>query len=178
LKERRASSFNGLLFGALKMKKFETVILSTPMLLESGNFKSKEISLDEANYWVRQNNPTNFVGHSTVKVLGIQPSTARDVCQSYDEALSLKVKGRLEFGKEYTVEEILELGVTCTLISKTVEVFDCFGRREWLTPAEWAELEESAGGDPTDILTGIESGRYGPARHITGRDFRLSRGLY
>lgn len=94
------------------------VILSTTMLLECGSFSMKELSLDDAKSYVEQNAPTNFVGHSTVKVLGVEPATNRAVCERYDEALCLKVVGRVEFGKEYTVEEILAIGVRFYLISK------------------------------------------------------------
>lgn len=93
------------------------VILSTPMLLTTGLFRMEEITLEEAKAWVVANNPTNFVGHQTVKVLGLEPATSRDVCSGYDQALSLKVNGRIEFGKEYTVDEILEVGVICFLIT-------------------------------------------------------------
>lgn len=93
------------------------VILSTPMLLTEGEFRMKEISLEEAKAWVAEHNPTNFVGHQTVKALGLEPATSRDVCTGYAEALSLKVNGRIEFGKEYSVEEILSIGVTCFLIT-------------------------------------------------------------
>lgn len=93
------------------------VILSTPMLLTEGTFNMKEISLEEAKAWVAENNPVNFVGHQTVKVLGLEPATNREACTGYQQALSLKVNGRVEFGKEYTVEEILEIGVSCFLIT-------------------------------------------------------------
>lgn len=95
------------------------VVLSTPMLLEPGNFSMSEITIDQAKAWVAKNNPTNFVGHSTIRVLGIEPAATRDVCGRYDSALSLKVNGRLDYGREYTVEDILDIGVTCYLIVKS-----------------------------------------------------------
>lgn len=94
------------------------VIISSPLLLEEGLFEIKKISLDEAKKWVQENAPENFVGHSTVKVLGIEPAKERKTCQGYDEALAIKPNTRLEFGKEYSVEEILEIGVTIFLIKK------------------------------------------------------------
>ena len=94
------------------------VVLSTPLLLTEGTFHAKVISLDEAREWVEANAPKNFCGHQTVKVLGLEPAQTREACQGYDEALCLKPNGRLEFGKEYTVEEILEVGVTPFLISR------------------------------------------------------------
>ena len=94
------------------------VILSTALLLEEGVFKLSNISLEEARSWVINNNPTNFVGHSTVRVLDIEPATSREVCTSFTEALVLKPLGRLEFGKEYSVEEILNVGIQPQLIVK------------------------------------------------------------
>jgi hypothetical protein len=94
------------------------VVLSSPVILEDGTFKAEKISLEDAKKWVVQNNPENFVGHSTVKAVGLAPSSTRAVCQGYDQALSLKVLGRLEFGKEYSEEEILAIGVEPTLICK------------------------------------------------------------
>lgn len=94
------------------------VILSAPLIIGEGTFHAKVISLAEAQKWVKAHNPQNFCGHQTVKVLGLEPSTSRAACLGYDEALCLKPKGRLEFGREYTVEEILQIGVTPILISK------------------------------------------------------------
>jgi hypothetical protein len=94
------------------------VILSTPMLLEEGAYTMRYISLEEAAEWVKTHNPKNYVGHSTVRVLGIEPTADRSVCDGYDQALSLKVMGRTEFGREYTAEEILAIGVTAMLIER------------------------------------------------------------
>ena len=59
---------------------------------------------------------TNYVQHETVKLLGIEPAEKHSILQGgYDEALVIKPNGRLEFGKEYTLEEIEEIGVTCYL---------------------------------------------------------------
>jgi len=91
-------------------------ILSAPLLLEEGDFTAKVITLDEARDWAKD--AYNFCGHQTVKAIGVEPSKIREDCQGYDEALALKPIGRLEFGKEYTVEEILSIGVTPFLISK------------------------------------------------------------
>lgn len=96
----------------------EKVILSTALLLEEGTFQLTNLSLEEAKDWVNENNPTNFVAHSTIKILGLEPASTREVCQNYDEALILKTLGRLEFGKEYSVEEILKIGIQPQLITK------------------------------------------------------------
>lgn len=91
-------------------------ILSAPLLLEEGNFTAKVITLGQAREWAKD--ADNFCGHQTVRAIGVDPSQTRGVCHGFDEGLALKPNGRLEFGKEYTVEEILEIGVTPFLISK------------------------------------------------------------
>jgi len=92
------------------------VILSTTMLLECGRYEMTEVDLAFAKDFAAE--ADNFVGHSTVKVLGIEPSSERRVCDAYDEALVLKVNGRLEFGREYSVSDIEEIGYTIYLIRK------------------------------------------------------------
>jgi hypothetical protein len=94
------------------------VILSAPMLLEEGTFCSKFLSLEEAQCWVQNNDPINFSGHITVKAVGLEPAISRDQCTGFDQALILKPLGRLEFGKEYSLEEVLEIGVQPMLIYK------------------------------------------------------------
>lgn len=93
-------------------------ILSTALILEEGIFESKNITLEEAKDWVKLNKPTNFVGHSTVRVVGVEPANTREVCASYEQAMVLKPLGRLEFGKEYSVEEILNIGIQAQLLTK------------------------------------------------------------
>ena len=92
------------------------VILSTSMLLETGTWKMTEISLAEARKFAVQ--AENFVGHSTVRILGIEPRADRAFCTGYDQALVLKVNGRLDFGREYSVEEIEEIGYSIFLIER------------------------------------------------------------
>lgn len=94
----------------------EKVILSTKLMLNQGVFLSREISLEEAKKWAQDNNPRNYCGHETVKILGLQPAVTRETCQGYSEALCLAVNGRLEFGREYSIEEIQEIGVIFTLV--------------------------------------------------------------
>lgn len=96
----------------------EKVILSTALLLGDGTYQMRTISQAEAQEWVNTHSPRNFVGHQTVKLLGLEPATDRAVCQGYDEALCLKPRGRMEFGREYTVSEISEIGVDFQLITK------------------------------------------------------------
>jgi hypothetical protein len=96
----------------------DNVILSSPILLEEGTFEMKTLSLEEAAEWAKSENPKNFCGHQTTKALGIEPSSSREACVRYDQALCLKPKGRMEFGKEYSVQEILSIGVSFQLITK------------------------------------------------------------
>jgi hypothetical protein len=95
------------------------VILSTALILGTGTFVAKNITLDEARQWVEENLPFNFCGHATTLAVGVQPSQARSVCTDYQEALVLKPLGRLEFGREYTLEEVLEIGIQPMLITKS-----------------------------------------------------------
>lgn len=94
------------------------VILSTSLILEDGIFRSRSLTLEEAQAWVAENNPQNFCGHSTVKVLGLEPAASREQCRGYTAALCLSAKGRLEFGREYSVEEILAIGVDFRLVEE------------------------------------------------------------
>lgn len=94
----------------------KNVILSTALILEEGNYDVRNITLAYAQQWVEANNPTNFSGHATVLAVGVQPSKDRAVCDGYDNALVLKPLGRLEFGREYTLQEILDIGVQPMLI--------------------------------------------------------------
>lgn len=93
-------------------------ILSTPLLLEVGEFSMSEISLEQAMNLVNTNEVDNFCGHQTVKLLGLEPDTSRRACSGYSIALTFKVNGRLEFGREYTVEEIEAIGYSIFLIRK------------------------------------------------------------
>jgi len=93
-------------------------ILSTTLILGEGTFTAKKISFEQAISWVLGNDFNNFCGHQTTKILGIQPAESREQCTGYAEALCLAPKERLEFGREYTRKEILEIGVDFTLISR------------------------------------------------------------
>jgi hypothetical protein len=93
------------------------VILSTALILEEGTFEAKTLSLEEAQEWV-DDDVENYCGHQTVKLLGLKPDTERRQCDGYDEALCLRAKERLEFGREYSIEEIRKIGVEITLIKK------------------------------------------------------------
>lgn len=93
------------------------VILSTPLLLEEGLFDCKKITLGEAIDWLDQR-VENYCGHESVKILGLSPDKSRRECIGYDMALVIKPRARLEFGREYTVEEIEKIGVDFVMITK------------------------------------------------------------
>lgn len=94
------------------------VILSSPLLIEDGDFNRKTITRTEAQTWVDENGPINFSQHETVKILGVEPASTREETISYDEALVISPQKRLEFGREYTVKEIEAIGVNFVLITK------------------------------------------------------------
>jgi hypothetical protein len=98
--------------------KTDKVVLSTALVIGEGVFTVENISLEEAQLWVLTENPWNFCGHITVKLVGMEPATHREQCEEYEEALVLKPLGRLEFGREYSVEELLKVGVQPMMITK------------------------------------------------------------
>jgi len=87
--------------------------------LEDGLFDSRAISQKEAQEWLSQGPVENFCGHQTVRLFGLEPDRDRfHQAKGYDEALALKAKARLEFGREYTLEEIQAIGVEFRLTRK------------------------------------------------------------
>jgi len=94
------------------------VILSTSLILEEGTFRARRLTQAQAQAWVDSFTPENFCGHETVRILGLEPDRSRRQCDDYDQALCLKACSRLEFGREYAVEEIKEIGVEFMLITK------------------------------------------------------------
>lgn len=92
------------------------VILSTKLLIGEGSFTAKRITKDEAVAWL-DSTVVNYCGHESVKIIGLEPSKSREMCSGYDEALAINAKARLE-RREYTQEEIEEIGVEFTLITK------------------------------------------------------------
>lgn len=100
------------------------VVLSTKLLIESGNYRSRAITRQEAADWLAAGPVDNFCGHETVRILGLAPDTTRRTCAGYDEALCLSAKSRLDFGREYSLSEIEAIGVEFTLISRIVTIED------------------------------------------------------
>lgn len=102
----------------LAYKYKNTAILSTPLVLSEGEYSVRRISLDEARDWVRRNQPVNYCGHETVRALGYEPACTRETCSGYDEALAIKSKRRLEFGREYSCDEIKKIGFELLLLTR------------------------------------------------------------
>lgn len=100
------------------MSEKKAVILSAPILIGEGIFKAKILTQAEAQAWVDEKAPQNFCGHETTRVLNVEPMKGRDQCLSYTEALVISPEARLEFGREYTKDEIMKIGVKFTLIRK------------------------------------------------------------
>lgn len=95
-------------------------ILSSSVILTPGNYTVERISMLEAKEWIKEKKPTCFTTHDTVRVLDVQPAHRRLACSYYDEALCVKPKRRLpDFGRQYTKEEILAVGVDIFLIRRT-----------------------------------------------------------
>jgi hypothetical protein len=91
-------------------------ILPSPIIIGEGTFRAKPFSRDCAANWLASGPVENFCGHQTTKILGIEPATERRDCIGYDEALVLKPKKRLEFGREYSAAEVEQIGVDYLLI--------------------------------------------------------------
>jgi hypothetical protein len=94
------------------------VILSTALILDEGTFTSTNLSKKQAQKWLRKGPFINYCGHESVRILGLEPSQKREQCTYYDEALAIRAKKRLEYGREYTQEEIEKIGVIFVLIKR------------------------------------------------------------
>lgn len=93
-------------------------VLPSPILLEEGEFRNSKISLETATELIDKHGYTNYSGHQTVKILGIEPSKTRSECLGYKYAIIIKPNPRLQFGLEYTVEQIKKIGYAIYLIEK------------------------------------------------------------
>ncbi len=95
----------------------DIVILSAPIIIGTGTFEVVPVSIEKARELAE--GAEVFSQHQTVKVLGVEPATARKNCTGYDVAIIATPKQRLEFGREYTLEEIQAIGVSCIAIVAT-----------------------------------------------------------
>jgi hypothetical protein len=92
------------------------VILSAVLPSEGGQILYR-LTKEQAQKWLKKGPYKNFVGHETVRLLGIEPAAERTVCgDDWGQALVIKPKGRLERGREYSAEEIEEIGYEIWLI--------------------------------------------------------------
>lgn len=92
------------------------VILSA-IIPQEGTAHICQVDLSEMKEYVQSGNFVNFVGHETVKLLGVEPAKdRRELNGYYDEAVIVKPNGRLEFGREYSISELQEIGVTCWFV--------------------------------------------------------------
>jgi len=80
---------------------------------------TSELSIEDIkkiinDYCHREGKPLEiYTQHETVKLLGLEPAKERKVFTPTGNELQiwLKPKGRLEFGREYTLEELQQIGV-------------------------------------------------------------------
>lgn len=110
------------------------VVLSTKLIIGNGSFDSIPITRQQAEEWLAMGDFENFSGHQTVKILGIEPATSREQCTGYDEALVIKPKSRLEFGREYSLLEIEKIGVEFVLIRRVPSIKDILAIAAKLLP--------------------------------------------
>lgn len=92
----------------------KTIVLSAPIMIGVGRYEMHKISLSDAleliEYAQERNHFENFCGHETVRILGLEPVKERKTCEYYRDALVVVPSKRLEFGKEYSISEIEEIG--------------------------------------------------------------------
>ena len=90
------------------MKKISVVSSFIPA---EGRWDIKKISLEEAKNLLQGAEVAVYSGHQTVKILGLSPAEGRPIYVPAGETqLWVKPKGRLDFGREYTAEEIEQIG--------------------------------------------------------------------
>lgn len=94
------------------------VVLSSPILLTDGLFYRSEVTLEQAKEWVERRRPKVYSSHPTVQLLGLEPATVRETCVGYEEALVVQPLQRLDFGREYSLEELGKIGVQYVLIER------------------------------------------------------------
>ncbi len=98
---------------ALKDVKGRKLAITSAFIPVEGTFQFRIISKEEAINLIKNNDLIGvFTSHQTIKVLGLKPCQGRPI---YNPELNhiqlwIKPKGRLEFGKEYTLDEIEAIG--------------------------------------------------------------------
>ena len=104
--------------GTQEKTQCKAVILSAPVIFNEGSYDVRAVGLEEARAWIRQRRPVNYSGHATVRLLGCVSAACRETCTDYDEALAIRTKRRLAFGREYTPAEIEAVGFELLLITR------------------------------------------------------------
>jgi hypothetical protein len=94
------------------------VILSSPIIIGEGTFSSEILSRRKALLWINRGPVKNYCGHESIRIFGLKPTESRQQCTYYDEALAISPQKRLEFGREYTQEEIEKIGAQFVLIRR------------------------------------------------------------
>lgn len=173
-----------------KVKVRVRVILSTSLIIGSGSFQAREISETLAWTWLEAGPVENYCRHETVKLFGFDPKKALPQCDGYDEALCLGAKSRLEFGREYSVEEIREIGVRFMLVKRSPSLDDILGLAAQLPSG----LDDAAavqkllaerdkllialtGGDMVGALTELADAGYYAAKYLDWAARRVSEKL-
>ena len=101
----------------------ELVVVSA-FIPSEGKWDIKKISLEEAKELVNKAKKVSiYTQHQTIKLINLEPDTERRVYipQGEEKQLWLKPNGRLEFGKEYSLEELQEIGVQPFLATPIIE---------------------------------------------------------
>jgi len=89
------------------------VVIVSAFIPCEGIYEIKRISKDEAIDLINKNELAGiYTNHQTIKILGLEPCQGRPIFNPNGDEIQLwiKPKGRLEFGREYSIEEIEEIG--------------------------------------------------------------------
>lgn len=94
-------------------------VLSSPILIGSDLIaRQRVISLSKAKAMIASPymDVGVFTNHATIRLLGLEPDKTRKECSYYDVALVVVPNQRLEFGREYSVEEVEKIGYSIKMI--------------------------------------------------------------
>ena len=89
------------------------VSVTSAFIPVEGKFEFRVVTKEEAKKISKENELVGvYTGHQTVKVLGLTPAEGRPVYTPEPTHIQLWIKphGRLEFGREYSLEEIETIG--------------------------------------------------------------------
>jgi len=92
----------------------KTVVVVSAFIPAPGKWNIQELTLEESKKLVEKaDNVEVYTQHQTVKLIGLEPDSQRKTYSPNGEIqLWLKPNSRLEFGREYSLEELQEIGVT------------------------------------------------------------------